>query len=96
MSDHRSDDDRRKGLRQGTQTKTKTSTLSILVGAMPVLTGGTDTIKKTTLEKASNQSTGDGPLAPPLPPAVPPMKKALSLFLKQTALPKELASRRTP
>jgi hypothetical protein len=38
ISDNRSDDDRRKGLRQGTLTKTKTSTLSLLVGAMPVPT----------------------------------------------------------
>jgi hypothetical protein len=57
MSDNRSDDDRRKGLRQGTLTKTKTSTLSLLVGAMPVPIGATGAIKKTTLEKASNQST---------------------------------------
>jgi len=33
--------------------------------------GGTGAIKKTTLEKASNQSTGDGPLAPPLPAGIP-------------------------
>jgi hypothetical protein len=46
MSDDISDDDRRKGLRQGTLTKTKTSTLSLLVGAMPVPIGGTDAIKK--------------------------------------------------
>jgi uncharacterized coiled-coil protein SlyX len=71
MSDDRSDDDRRKGLRQGTLTKTKTSTLSLLVGAMPVPIGGTGAIKKTTLEKASNQSTGDGPLAPPLLAGIP-------------------------
>jgi uncharacterized coiled-coil protein SlyX len=38
---------------------------------MPVPIGGTGAIKKTTLEKASNQSTGDGPLAPPLPAGIP-------------------------
>jgi hypothetical protein len=65
ISDNRSDDDRRKGLRQGTLTKTKTSTLSLLLGAMPVPTGGTGTSKKTILEAASNQPTGDAPLAPP-------------------------------
>jgi hypothetical protein len=65
ISDNRSDDDRRKGLRQGTLTKTKTSTLSLLFGAMPVPTGGTGTNKKTILEAASNKPTGDAPLAPP-------------------------------
>jgi len=66
MTDNRSDDDRRKGLRQGTLTKTKTSTLSLLVGAMPVPIGGTGATKKASLEKASNQPSGDGPPVPPL------------------------------
>jgi uncharacterized coiled-coil protein SlyX len=64
ISDNRSDDDRRKGLRQGTLTKTKTSTLSLLVGAMPVPIGATGETKKTSSESASNQPTGDAPLAP--------------------------------
>ena len=80
MSDNRSDDDRRKGLRQGTLTKSKTSTLSLLVGAMPVPIGGTGTIKKTTLEKVSNQPIGDGPPAP-LPLAGTPTNEEGSLSL---------------
>jgi hypothetical protein len=47
---------------------------------MPVPIGGTGTIKKTTLEKVSNQPTGDGPPAP-LPLAGTPTNEEGSLLL---------------
>jgi len=87
MSDNRSDDDRRKGLRQGTLTKTKTSTLSLLVGAMPVPIGGTGANKKATLETASNQPTGDGPLVPP-PLAGTPINEGSFLLPTADSTPK--------
>ncbi len=96
ISDNRSDNDRRKGLRQGTLTKTKTSTLSLLVGAMPVPIGATGETKKTSLELASNQPTGDAPLAPSSMPALPPTRRAPSPFPQQTTLPLVLASRMIP